>query len=331
MRAFLVAATLVALLSTPVAAVTHAQTPTPAPATVAGDGAGRYLEAAPVQLRWALDRALAELDAAPPVPTPEQVKSASFRRRILELRLLMDLNAFAYEPTTMEVFREIVDEAYEAIGQYQDLHVTQEITGQAPRQELVDQRLRLMAIRLETLRAGGVREAMRGFFARPEATMVQLTAGQVPLIWTIAGVRPSQQLDGVGNLALLSQAVLRNLQTQGLPVGDIFDPVQEERFHDVRKALRSIMILTDMFSATRDATADARAPLMELVGDYGDVNDLIVAYHAARALGANVEPVATALREEFAEAQAQQQLVQEMRAIQQMLDRLWTVEQSHRR
>jgi hypothetical protein len=83
---------------------------------VVGEGAGTYTQAAAQSTVGALDRALGELDAVPMDPTPQQVKDASWRRRILELRLQMDFNAFAYDKDKLKGFRDIVDRVYEATG-----------------------------------------------------------------------------------------------------------------------------------------------------------------------------------------------------------------------
>src|SRR5689334_19030875 len=71
---------------------------------VAGGGEGRYEPAAATELLGALDRLTGELNAIPLDASPTQVRTATFRRRILELRLLMDLNSFAYERPKMNEF-----------------------------------------------------------------------------------------------------------------------------------------------------------------------------------------------------------------------------------
>src|SRR5207247_122811 len=96
---------------------------------VTGGGEGRYVEAASTELQGALDKLTAELDLVPSDATPDQVRAATFRRRILELRLLMDLNSFAYERPKLNAFRADVDGAYESIGRYQDLPMIQKALG----------------------------------------------------------------------------------------------------------------------------------------------------------------------------------------------------------
>src|SRR5215213_2228704 len=88
---------------------------------VAGDGAGLYTQAAAPSLVGAMDRALGDMDATPGDATPRQVRDAAFRRRLLELRLLMDLNSYAYDRDRMRPYRDIVDRGYEAVGVYQDI------------------------------------------------------------------------------------------------------------------------------------------------------------------------------------------------------------------
>ena len=50
----------------------------------------------------------------------------------------------------------------------------------------------------------------------------------------------------------------------------------------MRKALRSVEVLVDMFPSLTAAVGEAREPLDELVGDYGKVNDQFVALGLAR-------------------------------------------------
>jgi len=321
-----------AQFSGPARAQTSIDAPTGGPpTTVAGDGNGRYGDAAGAQLTAALDRALAELDGFPPRPTPDEVKSSTVRRRLLEVRLLMDFNAFAYDPVLMGTFRDAIDAAYEDIGTYQDIAVIQRILQTEVGPELVNERLVRMQVAVAPLRSPDVRGAMRGFFAAPSPSPLALEAKDVPRLWAFALATASDEYDSVGNLALLGSGVLRNLQGPDMFVADIFDPVQEERFHDVRKALRSVLLLTDMFPATREATSPVKAPLAELVSQYGDVNDAAVAYCLALALGVGVDAAADDLRREFQKTQARQQQGIDVRAVDVMIERLADVQHARRR
>ena len=130
---------------------------------VVGEGAGTYTQAAAASTVGAFDRLFGELDAVPGDVTPQQVKDASWRRRILELRLQMDFNAFAYDKDKLKSFRDIVDRAYEATGVYQDAADSGREIGQPLPPEVVAQRLSEMNDALGPLRDG--RGQLRQFLA----------------------------------------------------------------------------------------------------------------------------------------------------------------------
>ena len=305
--------------------------PSSPPDAVVADQAATYSAVAAPTLLAALDRAQRELDSFPGQPTPDEVKALTFRRRLLELRLLMDFGAFAYDPVLLGAFRDAIDGAYEEIGTYQDLSVVQGILKTAPPTTLVNQRAVRMTIALAPLRSTEVRAAMQSLFSAPSAEIRSLDAKDVPRLWNLAQTTPSQDLDAVGNVALVGANLLRNLHGPDVFVADIFDPQQEERFHDVRKALRSLLLLVQMFPETRDATQAVREPLTELVSQYGDVNDAIVAYRTAQAFGGNVELAVDDLRTEFAKAQDRQQRVVGERSFDAMIASLEAVQAAHRR
>src|ERR1700710_93437 len=89
------------------------------------DGSGTYLSTAGAATTGAFDRAMQVLDGFPEQTTPEAVKSATFRRRLLELRVMMDLYASAYAPILLHTFRKAVDDGYEQVGDFQDVSVIQ--------------------------------------------------------------------------------------------------------------------------------------------------------------------------------------------------------------
>ena len=80
-----------------------------------------------------------------------------------------------------------------------------------------------------------------------------------------------------------------SLGNDGPLVDDTLDDEQKAQFHDVRRALRSILVLVDMFSTAADVVGDEREPLANLVDVYGDVNDASIAYHDAQATGCDVD------------------------------------------
>ena len=192
--------------------------------TVTLDGSGPYLGSMGSMLTGAFDRAIQELDGFPEQPSPDQVKDASVRRRLLELRLLMDFGAYAYDPILLGTFRQMIDDDYEQIGDFQDVAVTQALLQFSVRPDVVNQRQIKMNVVLASLRTPFVRSSMRNFLGSPSSSMQTLADKDVPRLWQMAQTTPSEQLDTVGNVALLGARTLRAVKNSDPFVADIFDP-----------------------------------------------------------------------------------------------------------
>jgi hypothetical protein len=295
---------------------------------VTGGGLGRYVGAAPTELQGALDKLTAELDAVPLDATPEQIRAATFRRRILELRLLMDLNSFAYERPKLNEFRADIDAPYEAVGRYQDLPMIQKALGTDLDPQVIQNYRTEMNDALGPLRDQGIRAAMREFFAHPLASVRSKQGG--PGLWDISGTRAAEAFDATGNAALMESGIVNELQGSDIGVVDIFDPSQETQLHLVRKRLRSVLLLATLFPATGDAIQDVRKPLDDLVSAYGDVNDAYTIYTFARNSGMNADEVANTVRDDFAHAQAVKDQVVQTHALDALAIALNSVRDSHR-
>jgi hypothetical protein len=335
-RAILVVAVLLSTLVVGPAARTQAQgsgnQPPVIPASpVTIAGTGTYPEVAGAAVTEAFDRTVQELDGWPDQASPTDVKNATFRRRLLELRLLMDYAAFVYDPNLLGTFREIVDDAYERVGGYQDLDVIQTILQTQVRPDIANVRQIRMNVALATLRSPGIRSVMRGFLAAPAGSIQPLAPKDTPQLWAIGGQTPSAQLDAVGNAAMFGASALTGIQASGPFISDVFDPVQEAHFHDVRKGTRSILLLMNMFPDTRRALTGTAEPLFSLVGQYGDVNDAFTAYRMASTLGIGTDASASFLRAEFTKAQARQQVVVDAHSYDAVIGSLSRVQGQHQR
>ncbi len=262
-----------------------------------------YTAAAPLQLKTYLKIVLTEVDALPDDPDPSQVKQSPLRKRLLDLRLIMDLNAYAYRPRDFEQYRDRVDRAYETLGAYKDLFDQQKLTGQPIDPDRRAERLSDLDEALDWFRDPETRREFQHFIAAPADRPLNLDDQAQPRLWRLAETLPNGDLNSVANAALLSSLVLRNLQRDGVLVQDILNPDDEDHFHDVRKAMRSILVLADMFPSLAQATADQREPLADLVDAYGDVNDCSIAYHDAQGSGGDVDARASELQAAFAKAQ----------------------------
>jgi len=295
---------------------------------VTGGGEGRYVQAAPTEILGALDKLTAELDVVPMDATPDQVRAATFRRRILEMRLLLDLNSFAYDRPLMNTFRGDLDAPYETIGVYQDLPMVQKALGMDLDPGYIQSRLTAMNDSLVPLRDPNVRAGMRDFFAHPLAGARPAQGG--PGLWDFSEVRAVDGFDAIGNAALLESAIVSNLGTSGIGINDIFDQAQETQMHVVRKRLRSALLLATLFPATADAIQGVRQPLDDLVSAYGDANDAYTSYLYAKQYGVNVDGTTSAVRDTFTKAQAAKDQVLQTHALDALAGALNRLRDSHR-
>jgi hypothetical protein len=239
------------------------------------------------------------VDSLPQYPSPQEAKDTDVRKRILDLRLIMDLNAFAFEPGQFEAYRDAIDAAYEKVGEFKDLFDIQAITTEPIDPVFLTGRLAKMNVALAPFRFQGFREDLKNFFYNRAPHPLTLEFKSQPRLWQIAKLTASDGYDSAGNAALLGANVLWNLKQTGLLVDDITNPEQEAQFHDVRKALRSVLVLSDMFPTLTAAVSQARDPLSKVVKAYGKTNDQFVAYHEAQLAGRNLDQRIKELRASY--------------------------------
>jgi hypothetical protein len=288
-----------------------------------------YSQQAPSVLIGAFDRAMGEIDAAPQDMSPTDVKNASFRRRLLEVRLLMDTNSFLYNHDQMKGYRDVVDAAYQAIGDYQDISVIQKLVPSIQiNSDIVNARHNQMNETMYPLRDDGWRNEVRGFFSDPRPN-VRSSPGS-PRLWDEAEARGSDEYDMVGNAAMLEASILRHLANQDLGVTNIYDPDQKIYFHDVRKEMRSAVILASLMPETNDATQDVTKPLTSFIGDYGDAGDAYVAWDMANQMGSGVDDATALLNSSFEKAQDEKNDLIDSNGLAIMAERLEAVRDAHR-
>lgn len=326
-RKLVACALVIFLLSLGPATAASAQSGKDTPIVV-GEGVGMYVQAAPPTVIGAFDRAMNEIDGADLNATPRQVKDTWFRRRLLELRLVMDVNAFAYDKNQMKAYRDLVDRAYEASGVFQDIVDFEKELGITVAPEIVANRRSEMLDALGPLRTPGVRDEMRRFFSQPEKAP---RVGGGPRLWDLTGVVASNAFDATGNAALLQSGLLSRLQGSDLGILDIFDPDQAYYLHEVRKELRSVVILSAMYPDTNAATREVVKPLVDLVDDYGDVLEAFNSYVFALQNGLDTSKVAPELVREFERSQLMKNDFIEARALDAMAIQINSVRDAHRR
>lgn len=296
---------------------------------VVGEGNGMYTQAAAVSTVGALDRLWGELEGVPGDVSAQAVKDASWRRRILELRLQMDFNAFAYDKDKLKGFRDQVDRAYEASGVYQDINVFEKELGEPAPPEATAQRLSEMNDALAAIRDPGSRGELRRFLGAPMGGPREKGGG--PGLWDLTGSRATNDLDAVGNAANFTTGIVGYLQGADLGVNNIYDPDQAAQYHLIRKHMRDVVILSAMYPPVSDATRDAVKPLVDLVNDYGDVMDAFDALQFAQANGMNTDKVSAELSREFDIANNAKNQFIDNRALDAMALQLNGVRDAHRR
>ena len=299
---------------------------------VAGGGEGPYTRAGATALTGAVHRVIDELEAAPEVMSPREVKDLTFRRRILEVRTLMDIHAQAYDRDAIRSYRDAVDLAYERTGAYQDIAVAEKMLGMSVGEETTSDLRNQMEEALVPFRDHAVRQQMLDFLARPLSSPRTGKNLRTPRLWDLGGDVASDSYDGVGNAAVAASGVVRNLQGSDLGVMNILDPEQEAYFHYIRRQFRNVLLIAGMYPAMNDATQDIAPTLDELVDQYGDVNDAFISYRYAQALiGADVNAAGAKVLTEFAKAQDVKNQILDARALDVMADRLYQVRDEHRR
>ena len=261
-----------------------------------------YLKAAPDMLQTYAAIVYDEVRKLPPQVRPEQMKNSDLRKRLLDLRLMMDFNAFLYEPERLGAMRDQVDAAYETVGLFKDLFDQSELTGEPIDAGEESVRAAAMMASLEWLRNDRQRQEFLQFLKQPSGEVLNLDRKDQPRLWKVADVTPNGNQSALAIVALVAANGLTNLLNDGLLVDDILDVDQEADFHDVRKALRSILVLVDMFPTAEDVVGDQRDPLAKLVDAYGDVNDASIAYHDAQATDRDVDDRRDDLTKEYKKA-----------------------------
>jgi hypothetical protein len=299
--------------------------------TVVGNGEGRYSDAAANALTGALDRLTSELDAAGTELTPANVDDLTFRRRILELRILMDLNSLVYDRDQIRGYRDAVDAAYEATGAYQDINVAEKALGTQVSQDVKDELAGRMNGALAPFRDPGFRGELRAFLSRPLAEARTRGGLRTPRLWDLTGEAGTDRYDGIGNAANLASGILRSLQARDLGVFDIFDMDQAIQYHTVRRDLRTVLLISAMFPALAEATVDVVPPLDEFVDDYGETNDAHTSFLYAQGMGIDTGPASAELQREFVHSMDIKNTVAGNHILDQLADRLNQVRDAHRR
>lgn len=242
---------------------------------------------------------------------PHETKT--IRKELLAVRELLDLFMFAYpeqvagsiKKDPLLELRGSLDEGYEAIGEFKDLFDAQGLILEDIKdldsieydQAKVDKRRKVLLKWHNDFLAADEVTFYRSYLSNPSSSSV-FERAKIDLprfLWGATEVRP--------NIHSPSQHIFRALMIQLLGSSvevtkAVFsiknltkDLESEERFHDFRKQLRVALKLPSYFDnlpSFSDAQRESLATeLSQLVENFGQINDLLVAYHLAEKEGEN--------------------------------------------
>jgi CHAD domain-containing protein len=209
---------------------------------------------------------------------------AAFRRDVFFLRTLLDLSAPAFPQQKGkgndpfgEMRREL-DAGYEALGAYKDLYATQ-LDGKKPRYDaavLAARQKKLVSWRkrMTPERVG----AWRDFFENvPEARAETPPRNKQVSKHYWGDLRPQPDVDGLGNLRLLSEDLAERAAVAMRGLGELRKlgtPAAEKSLHDARKSIRSLLSLHQLYpELSSGKEARSVESLREIVKQLGDVHD----------------------------------------------------------
>ncbi|TWW09483.1 hypothetical protein E3A20_13870, partial [Planctomyces bekefii] len=226
---------------------------------------------------------------------PHEAKE--LRKTVLKLRDFIDLFAAVYpvesaNKDTWAKLRADLDQGYEKIGFFKDLFDSQGMTIDAAeydRSELEQRRKPVLKWQKKFLTAAKLAK-YRSYLAHPVTDRLEIRESQAEskFYWGGANTAPESHLTAGTNLAKLLVALCEIAAVDHITLADaekLTNPDDETIFHDFRKRARSVLKILGYFPSLLAETEQARTSqqtLSELVLRFGEIEDLIVAYHFAK-------------------------------------------------
>ncbi len=219
--------------------------------------------------------------------TTEPVDVKDLRKNLGNVKIEIDLYCPLFSENKYKdvlKLREQIDLGYEILGQFKDLYDT-EVSAGIPA-ELED-------IIIKRQAALQWRASFNKFLAKTQvlpllshpASKTRECLRPPKLLWARLKTIPSadDSLDEV--LEKLVADLIRSYekdQKKLLKIDHLFKYSDEERFHDFRKGVRTVLKLIDFYPQLAYRTKiDSKVELEKLIDQFGSINDLLVAYHKA--------------------------------------------------
>ena len=245
-------------------------------------------------------QALSQLDSLHATILPHEAKD--IRKEIVEVRDMIDLFAYAYpsmEPDFLTIFREALDEGYEAIGDFKDLYDAMGGKPDLDESEAADPKAfdynmkKVKKLRTEVF------EWRENFYTRfPQDFVVNFFNSPLSsydnrdkddlskFYWGGVKSEPNGKNTGYENLGRLLRSQLKIAVAdfdQLVALDELTDHKKAIAFHDYRKRIRVVLKVLGYFPAIAKNPADIvfqqqMDQLAEVVKRFGKIGDKLVRY-----------------------------------------------------
>jgi hypothetical protein len=214
------------------------------------------------------------------------------RKDIGNLKLLLDVFVYVYpkkglgEKDSWEFLREELDKGYEVFGNYKDVYDTAQTTGEEIDQEEKERLYKKAQEWNDDFRLMLEEKSVLDYLNESSDKFTKRKNKDLPkYLWRRLDFSPQENFTGVENIRVLLEGLLELGREDLKELNDIKNLTKyenEETFHDWRKGLRNVLKLNDFFPAVRFYFSNFNTDLATLdlaIDKFGDLNDLLVAYH----------------------------------------------------
>ena len=221
---------------------------------------------------------------------PRETKA--LRKLLGEVKLLMDYFIFSYPKKERKdqllILRNDLDEGYETMGHFKDLYDAAQASNSTVELKEVEKRRKLLFKWKKTfLKNIEDREDLTYLYSPLKNKIQKRKNKDLPkFVWRSVSFRPNSNLSARDTLLKLTSELLgaaRDDLKDVLKVKNILKYENEELFHDFRKKLRSVLKLNKFYPHLAQEENLLAYQVIDLCVDkYGDLNDIIIAWHGKK-------------------------------------------------
>lgn len=244
-----------------------------------------FQDAATIHLPYKVEQIITALQFMNESTMPAEVKEV--RKALGNVKIELDLYCPLFgDKKYKEVLklREEIDQGYEVLGQFKDLYDSEVIAGIPADSKDVEVKRQAALKWRGSFNKFLAQSQVMSMLERP-LSKARECLSPPKLLWDQVKDIPSANDSFDDVLSELITQLLKGYkkdQKKLLKLDDLFKYSDEERFHDFRKGVRTVLKLIDFYPQLAAVThANAKLELEELIDQFGSINDLLVAYHKA--------------------------------------------------